>query len=60
MKRLLAAVLITLIGGLAMAEIVVSPDSEKIRYMGRVDFTDPKAPRFDWSGIEISVNFTGS
>lgn len=43
-----------------MAEVSVRPDSGKIRYMGRVDFSDPKAPRFDWPGIEIEICFIGT
>ena len=37
----------------------VPADSPDISYTGRIDFSDPKAPRFDWPGIIIRVNFEG-
>jgi hypothetical protein len=41
-------------------ETVVPADSPLIQYSGRIDFTDPKAPRFDWPGVSILVGFKGS
>jgi lysophospholipase L1-like esterase len=35
-------------------------DDERIRYNGRFDFQDPKAPSFDWSATGIEVNFSGT
>lgn len=34
-------------------------DNPGILYTGRIDFSDPKAPRFDWPGIIIEANFEG-
>lgn len=41
-------------------ETIVPADSALIQYSGRVDFTDPKAPKFDWPGVSITVGFKGS
>lgn len=38
---------------------LVPADDAGILYTGRVDFTNPKAVRFDWPGIIISANFEG-
>jgi hypothetical protein len=42
------------------ADTLVSPDDPGINYYGRFDFSNPKAPRFSWSGstIELLVNGT--
>lgn len=40
--------------------MVVDPDNPFILYTGRVDFSNPKTPRFDWPGIMIQANFTGT
>lgn len=37
----------------------VLPDSPDIRYMGRLNMSDPMAPRMAWPGTEISIRFTG-
>jgi lysophospholipase L1-like esterase len=37
----------------------VPADDPAILYSGRIDFKDPKAPRFDWPGIIIQANFEG-
>ncbi len=41
------------------ASALVPADDANILYTGRVDFSDPKAPRFDWPGILITANFEG-
>jgi lysophospholipase L1-like esterase len=38
----------------------IDADNPKIKYTGRVDFSNPKAPRFAWSGISIKAAFEGS
>jgi lysophospholipase L1-like esterase len=38
----------------------VMPDDNNILYTGRIDFTNPLAPRFDWPGIQVQANFEGS
>ncbi len=38
---------------------VVAPSDTRIQYAGRVDFSEPDAPRFDWPGVSITVRFRG-
>lgn len=38
----------------------VLPSDPGISYIGRIDFTDKNAPKFDWPGIEIALNFEGT
>jgi len=38
----------------------VSAANPMIQYSGRIDFSDPLAPRFDWSGISITAAFHGT
>jgi hypothetical protein len=35
-------------------------DDPAIQYVGRIDFTNPKAPAFSFPGISIKAKFTGS
>jgi lysophospholipase L1-like esterase len=44
--------------GAFAADTLISPDDPGINYYGRFDFSNPKAPRFNWSGsiIELSVS----
>src|SRR5581483_689369 len=44
----------------AKEQINISPDNPLIQYSGRIDFSDPQAPRFDWSGVSITVKFKGA
>ena len=39
---------------------LIPPSNSNINYYGRVDFTNPAAPKFCWSGIIIEAAFTGS
>lgn len=41
------------------SSIFVPADDAGIQYTGRIDFSNPKAVRFDWPGILISANFEG-
>jgi lysophospholipase L1-like esterase len=41
-------------------EAAVDADHPLIRYTGRFDFTDPKAPSFDWPGTTIEAAFEGT
>jgi lysophospholipase L1-like esterase len=41
-------------------ETSVGADHPLIRYTGRLDFTDPKAPAFDWPAVTIEAAFEGS
>jgi hypothetical protein len=38
----------------------ISAANPMIQYSGRVDFSNPEAPRFDWSGISITAAFHGT
>lgn len=63
MKRYLSKVLSLcfLLGCLSsMAQVTVDPDNPAIHYWGRVDFTNPKAPAFVYSGVTIRTKFTGT
>lgn len=37
----------------------VDPDNEHIRYQGRVDWSDPQKPSYDWPWFSASFTFTG-
>ena len=37
----------------------IDADNPKIKYTGRIDFSNPKAPRFAWSGVSIKAAFEG-
>lgn len=37
----------------------IPPDDPRIRTIGRVDWQDPAAPAFDWSGTALEARFTG-
>jgi lysophospholipase L1-like esterase len=37
----------------------IAADDPSIEYVGRVDHSNPKSPRFDWPGITIRARFTG-
>ncbi len=50
--------LIPLFSG-AQGTPVILPDNPLIQYSGRIDFSDPKRPRFDWPGVSLSVRFKG-
>ena len=36
---------------------MIPADNPLIQYSGRIDLSNPKAPRFDWPGISITVKF---
>ena len=42
------------------AENFISPTQSLIEYSGRIDFSNPEAPRFSYSGISIRCKFQGS
>lgn len=39
--------------------VFIPANNPGIYYSGRFDFTDPKAPRFDWPAVSISTVFQG-
>lgn len=40
--------------------VFIPPNDPNIQYSGRFDFSDPKAPRFDWPAVSISAVFQGA
>ena len=52
-------VLLTTSGPFA-ADTLISPDDPAINYYGRFDFSNPKAPRFNWSGSVIELLVSGA
>jgi lysophospholipase L1-like esterase len=42
------------------ADTLISPDNPGINYYGRFDFSNPKAPRFNWSGSTIEFTVSGA
>ncbi|MFA5857872.1 MAG: GDSL-type esterase/lipase family protein [Elusimicrobiota bacterium] len=38
----------------------IDADNTNIQYIGRIDFSNPKKPAFDWSGAYIYARFTGT
>ncbi|MBN1758900.1 MAG: hypothetical protein JW863_11310 [Chitinispirillaceae bacterium] len=43
-----------------LADTLITADNPAINYYGRFDFTDPKAPRFNWSGSTIEFRVNGA
>ncbi len=62
LTRVIALVILFTAFGTLAADTLISADNTSINYYGRFDFSDPKAPRFNWSGatIEIQVSNTNS
>ncbi len=69
LPRVLALLLLSLIGCAGPrpmpfpergGEGTADADHPLIRYTGRFDFTDPKAPSFDWPGTTIEAAFEGT
>ena len=46
--------------GAFAADTLISPDDPGINYYGRFDFSNPKAPRFNWSGTTIEFMISGA
>ena len=57
---LLSAIFITSFLNNSNAQTFIKPDNSLIRYSGRVDFKDPKAPTFSYSGTSIKAKFEGT
>lgn len=63
MKHLITFLLFVLLpavlwAGASKCDLIPADDAH-IQYSGRIDFTNPKAPRFDWPGVSITVRFSG-
>lgn len=39
---------------------IIQPDNPNICYVGRISFSNPLRPTFNWPGIEIAARFTGT
>ena len=39
---------------------IITADNPRIRYTGRVDFSDPLRPAFDWPAVTIKAAFVGT
>jgi hypothetical protein len=50
---------ILLLSSTAQADTVILPNDPRIQYSGRVDFSSPQKPRFDWSGVSIQIHIKG-
>jgi lysophospholipase L1-like esterase len=42
------------------AQSIIDADNSAIIYSGRIDFTNPKAPEFGYSGVRIRTKFEGT
>lgn len=58
-QRLVVAALVVVPSAI-LASTVVEPDNENLQFFGRWDFSDPKAPRYDWTGVYVQARFTGT
>jgi len=47
-------------GGIPSTPAEIDADDANIQYSGRVNFTDPKNPKFDWPGVSIKTVFQGT
>lgn len=56
----LIGVLFIATSGNLIADTLIEPDNPLINYYGRFDFTNPKAPRFNWSGSSIEIKVSGT
>lgn len=45
---------------LKAADYTIPPNATLIQYSGRVDFSNPQAPRFDWPGCSVTASFRGT
>ena len=43
-----------------MSEKIIYCDNENLRYMGRIDFSQPKMPVFIWAGSMVKFRFKGT
>jgi len=53
-------VLLAAVVCLCSALTVAPHDTTKIKYQGRVAFSDPKVVQYDWSGVSYSIRFTNT
>jgi hypothetical protein len=44
----------------AFSYTTITPDNVQLQYVGRVDFTQPRAPKISWPASSVAANFTGN
>lgn len=60
-RRLFSIITITFLGTQSIFSAhLIPPSNLNINYYGRIDFSDPEAPKYCWSGVIIEAAFTGS
>lgn len=59
MKYNFLLIVLTLLPGLSMAQTTIPADDPRLVYCGRIDFSNPKAPHFDWPGVSILFHIQG-
>ncbi len=60
MKKLLSFLLLLCCTLPLFSQTKVLPSDRKIKYTGRIDFSDPLNPRWSYSGVTVEVEFTGT
>ncbi len=60
MNRFFPVLFAVLITFPLFSQTAILPLNKKIKYTGRVDFSDPLSPRYSFSGVTIEVEFTGT
>jgi lysophospholipase L1-like esterase len=61
MKNLIKFLIIcVIVAGCNSNSHIISPDNQKIEYTGRIDFSNPLAPKFSYSGVSIRAAFKGT
>jgi lysophospholipase L1-like esterase len=51
---------VVVLTGFSFGEVNVDADDPNIQYSGRIDFSDSKAVRFEWTGVYIRARFSGT
>jgi len=59
-SSILTTFLIIVSCSLSFSQTIIEADNSAIIYSGRIDFTNPKAPEFGYSGVKIRTKFEGT
>ncbi|OGS24910.1 MAG: hypothetical protein A2297_03680, partial [Elusimicrobia bacterium RIFOXYB2_FULL_48_7] len=51
---------ILLLASVAWCQVTITPDDPNIQYFGRVNFSNPQKPVFDWEGVYFKAVFEGT
>ena len=49
----------TILCGIGRSDVLIAPNDPGINYYGRVDFSTPEKPVYNWSGVIIEAAFPG-